>query len=183
MFGESTVFSEVIVKILANLLDHILPSRARLVYFEVEPVFAVLGRQQINTHTVIIQNSGRKGVENIRIIHNWPPGAFQHNVMPVRACHTMTMSTGQFAFAIDFIRPRECIFITYIYGTPLPQRLLHSIATSEREAEKVNFPVVNRYPTWVHALIGVLALIGASFGLYYLIKGFGHAWHFISQHV
>src|SRR5438132_5122108 len=127
MAGEGSVLAEVIVKLISNVLDHVLGARTKIVYFETDPAFALLGNQQVNTHKIGIQNLGRT-VERVQVIHNWPPAAFKWAVSPLRACHDLAMH-GRIAFEITYIRPGETILITYIYGTPPPGPLLHSIAT------------------------------------------------------
>lgn len=182
MFGEGSVFAEVIVKLISNVLDHVLGPSARIVYFEMNPAFALLGKQQVNTHKLVIQNLGRKGVERVQVIHNWGQGGWDYHVSPIRPCHPLPIQGGKVAFAIDFIRPGESIFITYIYGTPPPQPLLHSVSTSAQEAERVEFPVAARhYPTWVIWLVTLLAIVGAGAVLRYIVKGTVLAWHALSH--
>jgi hypothetical protein len=182
MTGESSVVAEVVVKLISNLLDHVVGPRAKIVYFETQPAFAVLGRQQVNTHRIVIQNLGRKEVEAVRVIHNWKRDGWDYNVSPLRGCHPLPMQGGQVAFTIDFIRSRESIFITYIYGTPPPEPLLHSISTSEREAERIEFPIAPRqYPNWVIACLGLLALVGGGVVLHYVVKVIGAVWHALSS--
>lgn len=176
--GGVAVASEVVVKLFFGVLDFILPHSRRIVYIATEPQFAVIGNQQVNTQTVVIQNLGRKEVENVRIIHNWPTGTFKHSIFPLRGCQALAMAGNHAAFVIDFVRPRECIFITYMYGTPPqpPQPLVNSVSTSDRDAERIPFPLGRRYSNVTIALIGILAVLGAFSAAHFVIKGFSLIW-------
>lgn len=171
--GGIAVLAEVIVKLIANILDHLLGPRADIVYFETPRGWGLLGAQQVNTHSIVVQNLGRKVVENLRVIHNWRPADCQYQITPDdRGPQIIPMPGGQLAFSIDYIRPSETIFITYIYGTPPPQPLLRSMGTSGRDSRSIEFPkAAHNYPLWVTVLSGVLMLLGSGFALYYVIKG------------
>src|SRR5258706_13593229 len=176
MAAEHSILAEVIVKFASNVLDHILGPRAKIVYFETDSAFALLGNQQVNTHKIGIQNLGRT-FQAVQVIHNWPPAAFNFIVSPLRPCHDLGMQ-GRVAFEIDYIRPGETILITYIYGTPPPATLLHSISTPNSEAEKIKFPLASRqHPKWVVATTAVSAIVGLAVFAYYLLQAIKMGWH------
>ncbi len=180
MAGESSVLAEVIVKLISNILEHVLGPRSNIVYFSTDSAFAVLGNQQVNTHQIGIQNLGRQ-VERVQVIHNWPPGSFYHVVSPLRPCHDLVMQ-GRVAFEIDYIRPGETILITYIHGTPPPQPLLNSISTTHSEAKKVDFPLTSRrYSRWVIISVAVSAILGLVVEANYVIQGIKMLLHALSH--
>src|SRR6266403_2358588 len=175
--GGVAFLSEFAVKVFFGVLDFILPHSRRIVYTATEPPFALIGNQQVNTQTVVIQNLGRKEVENVRVIHNWPTGTFGHSIFPLRGCQALAMAGNNAAFVIDFVRTRECVFITYVYATPpQPQPLLNSIFTSERDAARIPFPLGRRYSNITIAFIGVLATFGTFSAAHFVIKGFSLVW-------
>jgi len=179
MAADGGIYAEIIVKLISTVLDHILGPSSRLVYFETNHVFALLGNQQVNTHKVGIQNLGRK-VDVVQVIHNWPPGSFNYDVSPLRACRDLGMQ-GRVAFEISYIRPGETILVTYIYGTPPAAPLVHSISTANSEAENIEFPLASRrYPKWVIVAVAVSAIVGAVVLARYIVQAIKMLWHALS---
>src|SRR5258708_672484 len=60
--------------------------RPRIVYYKTEETFVLLGRQQVRTQTLVIQNLGRQEARGVQVIHNWPSNGLKWDIRPPRRC-------------------------------------------------------------------------------------------------
>lgn len=153
--------------------------RPRIVYYKTEEAFEVLGRQQVRTQTVVIQNLGGQQATSVQVIHNWPSSTgWKWNIQPPRKCSPITLPGRELAFEVEIIQPFETVFITYIYGTPPNQKsVLNSVIIAGHAARAMPFPLASRYSRYAIWVFRALAFVGAWAALYFLLRGAIAVWH------
>ena len=169
---------DVVGKLLAPILTAIVGFIAKR-YFETRPnlitylvhasAIPLQGERptNVNTHSIVVRNSGKRTAHNVRIGHNFLP-AFQ--IFPQLAHQVVKSETGSAEIVIPTLVPGEQINISYLYFPPEVWSQIHSYCKSDEMAAKyINIIPAAQLNKLQLAAIWSLLFIGASTLVYWAI--------------
>lgn len=121
----------------------------------------------VNTHSVVVRNAGKRTAHNVRIGHNFLP-AFQ--IYPQLAHEIIRGGDGSAEIVIPTLVPGEQINISYLYFPPHLFSQVHSHCKSDEMAAKyINImPAIQPSKLQLFAVWGLM-FVGASTLLYWTI--------------
>lgn len=122
---------------------------------------------QINVHSIIVRNTGKKTAFNVRLGHNF---RIPHYVIEPRVQHeSKEMEAGGWEIIIPALVPNEQIMVSYLYFPPVTWHQINSYTKSDEGiARYLNVFPTPRPPRWIIAgfvgvfYIGVLAIAYAA---------------------
>jgi hypothetical protein len=125
---------------------------------------------RVNTHTLIVRNSGREAAKNVRIAHTVMPGSV--DVWPVRNYENRPLLAGGGELVFDVLSPGEQVRIAYLYSPPLTYV---DVGTTIKSDEGVvgMLPITTYtrvYPKWAQALEAFFALVGIATLIFLALK-------------
>ena len=122
---------------------------------------------QVNTHTIVVRNAGRKPAHNVRIGHERFPALYQV-IPPVQ--HTKIPGQHESAeILLPILVAKEQVTISYLYFPPLYYNNIHSyVKSDEGMAKFVNVFPNERPSRTVISSVFVLAALGLSLTMYWL---------------
>lgn len=123
-------------------------------------------RTRVFTHSLFLQNSGRKSVENVRVVHNFLPS---HVYVHPRTEHTISIESGE--ILIPRLVPKESITISYLYHPPLTCGQVHQHVKSDLGfAKTIDVVTIVRPSLVFRCVLVALCFVGASYLFYWMIK-------------
>ena len=126
---------------------------------------------RINTHTVIVRNSGRKTATNVRIRHSILP---DFKVYPDIDYKIEGLPGGSKDIMIPRLAPKKEITISYIYFPPTTYNQISTAIESDAGAAKiVNVRLQQIYPQWFNLTVAIIMLAGIIsiiYGIMELVK-------------
>lgn len=172
-FGiAAKVLSPILAAIIATVTKWYLDGRPRLTTYLVHASAIPLpaqqgGAQQVNTHTVVVANTGKKTAHNIRVGHTYLPPS--HQVWPP-VTHTISTSpSGGAEIHIPTLVPGEQVFISYLYFPPVTWQQVNAYAKSDecmaRAITVIPSPQLNKL---ILAALWAVLFVGASTLIYWL---------------
>ena len=121
---------------------------------------------EINTHSIIIQNNGRKSAKNIRVAHNVLP---EFSVYPDVQYESNDLPQGGKEIIFPILIPKGELTITYLYYPPTTyNQILTTIGSDEGAAKIIDVWQVRKLSKVITALIGFLMVIG-SISIVYIL--------------
>lgn len=119
---------------------------------------------QVNTHSIIIRNAGRKTSKNIRVGHSILPDI---NIYPDIDYSIRELPGGGTEIVIPSLVPKKEITISYLYFPPVIYDQINThVESDEGPAKIVNVKLHPEPPKYVLAAIWALMLYGVI-GLLY----------------
>lgn len=163
---------EVIAKLLSPLIAALVGAVAKR-YFEAKPkLISYLvhssaiplndeANTQINTHSIVVRNAGKKAAHNIRVGHNFLPKSFQ--IYPP-VSHTILPGPGSAdEILIPTLVPNEQVSISYLYFPPLTFNQVNAYTKSDEGlAQIINVIPTPRPSKIVVGVLWALVFVGAS---------------------
>jgi hypothetical protein len=151
-----------------RLLSYFLASSA----VTLKPLAAGQAPPIIHTHTVVIQNRGRKAAFNVRLGHNFLP-AF--SIFPQSLAYSVAqLPGGAEQILLPVLPPKSQVQINYVYFPPLTYNQIHAGISSDDGSPSTRDVVINPKP---HATLLVvvwgfisLGIVTAMYGGYLLAK-------------
>ncbi len=124
---------------------------------------------QVNTHAVVLRNTGRRSATNIRLHHPTLP---DFSIWPSVPYQTENLPDGTRDIVIPTLVPGEEITISYLYFPPLTAAGVNAGIKSDQGFARV-IPVLlqRQYPKWVYSCANVLLVVGAVATIYILYAG------------
>lgn len=124
-------------------------------------------KTNVNTHSIVVRNSGKRTAHNVRIGHNFLP-AFQ--IHPQLAHEVVRGANNSAEIVIPTLVPGEQINISYLYFPPDVWSQVHSYCKSDEMAAKyINIIPAAQLNKLQLAAIWSLLFIGASTLVYWAI--------------
>ena len=121
----------------------------------------------VNTHSIVVRNAGKKTAHNVRIGHNYLPPSFQ--LYPQLTHEISRGENGTAEILIPTLVPDEQVNISYLYFPPDTWHKVHSYCKSDEVSAKyvnvVPSQQLNKFQTFV---LWLLLFIGASTVVYWL---------------
>jgi hypothetical protein len=166
------ICAPIITAIFGLLLKKYLEDKPKLITYMIQASAIPLrdeNNTNVNTHSIVVRNAGRKTANNIRIGHNILPQSYQ--LFPQLQHKVVTEGPNQHAeIIIPTLVPNEQINISYLYGPPMTWNQIHSYCKSdEMSAKYVNVvpsPQLGRFQKFV---LWSLIFVGSSTLVYWLI--------------
>ncbi|NOK48312.1 hypothetical protein GTH10_13200 [Burkholderia thailandensis] len=130
---------------------------------------------QVNVHSIIVRNTGKKTAFNVRLGHNL---RIAHYVIEPPIQHESKVSdTGGWEILVPALVPNEQIMVSYLYFPPLTWHQINSYTKSDEGiARYLNVFPTPQPPKWVVAgfvgvfYIGVLAIsLAAVTGVQWIV--------------
>ena len=113
----------------------------------------------INTHTVVLRNTGRRSATGIRIHHNLLP---DFNIWPIVAYSIDTLPDGTQDIVIPTLVPGEEITISYLYFHPITVGQVNAgIKWDQGFAQQITVLLQKQFPKWVNRILAFLVVTGA----------------------
>lgn len=113
---------------------------------------------QVNTHSVVLRNIGRKSATNIRLHHAILP---EFNIWPVVVYNIETLPDGSKDIVIPTLVPGEEITVSYLYFPPLVVAQINAGIKSEQGfAKQITVLLQRQYPRWFNRTVITLFLVG-----------------------
>jgi len=126
---------------------------------------------QVNTHSVVIRNAGRKSAKNVHVTHNYLP---DFNVYPDVQYETNDLPGGGKELVFPTLIPKEEINISYLYFPPVTyDQIVTHVKSDEGAAKIINVWQVPIMSKKVRGLLWFLMVVGSVstvYILYVLIK-------------
>ena len=122
----------------------------------------------VNTHTVVLRNAGRRPAANVRLTHAtlplfsiWPPILYNVEALP----------NGSNDIVIPTLVPGEQITIHYLYFPPTTVDQIHQgIKCDQGFAQPIPVLLQRQYRRWFSNLLRVILLIGLGTITYWLVR-------------
>lgn len=168
---------DVIAKLLAPVITAIVGFLTKK-YFEAKPKLITYlvhtsaiplhddKNTNINTHSIVVRNAGKKTAHNVRIGHNYLPQSFQ--LYPQLAHEIIRGDNGVAEILIPTLVPDEQINISYLYFPPDTWHKVHSYCKSdETSAKYINVVPTQQQSKILFFILLLLTFIGASTVMYW----------------
>jgi hypothetical protein len=122
----------------------------------------------VNTHSVVLRNAGRRSATNIRLHHIILPG---FNIWPQLVYHEEELPDGSKDIVIPTLVPGEAITVSYLYFPPLTVAQVNAgIKCDQGFAHAVPVLLQRQYPRWANLVTRCLMLIGLICVVYFLCR-------------
>ncbi|MDP2224454.1 hypothetical protein [Nitrosomonas sp.] len=170
---------EVIGKLLAPVFTAILgfivkkyfEARPKLITYLVHasaiPFRSEENEMTVNTHSIVVRNSGERTAHNVRIGHNFLPA---HQVFP-QVSHAIIAGVNSSAeILVPTLVPGEQVTISYLYFPPCLWSEVHSYCKCDEMAAKyINIVPSPQLGKLEETIIWGLIFVGASTIVYWII--------------
>jgi hypothetical protein len=121
----------------------------------------------VNTHSVVVRNSGKKTAHNVRMGHNYLPQGFQ--VFPRVQYEVVKSDNGAAEIIIPNLVPNEQVTISYLYFPPTAWTSINSYCKcDEAMAEYINVVPTKQLNKAQYYALSALVFLGAA-GLVYFV--------------
>ena len=170
----ATIASPIIALFIGAALNRAIENRPRVVcYLDHVSGISIQGAQplQVNSHSVVLRNAGRKTAMNIRLGHAVLP-AFQ--IYPDIDYTVVNLPGGGREIRIPNLVPKKQVTITYLYFPPLTwERVNTHLESDDGPVKVLNVLPTVQLPKWLTVVLWVLigyGTIGLAYTLYALYK-------------
>jgi hypothetical protein len=166
----------IITLFLGALINHLMTSRPKLISHlgfisahTLKPQADGSPGAIVNTHSVVIRNTGRKAATNVRLGHNFLPNV---NVYPDVAYEVRDLPGGGKEIVFPTLIPKKEISINYLYFAPDTwERVNTYIESDAGPAKVVSVLLQPQAKPWLIRTIWTLVVIGAITCMYLLFEG------------
>ena len=118
----------------------------------------------INTHSVVLRNTGRESAKNVRLHHLTLP---DFNIWPVIVYQIETLPDGSQDIVFPTLVPGEQVTISYLYLHPLTVEQVNAGIKSEKGfCQQIPVLLRRQYPPWVTFIARTLIIAGIVAILY-----------------
>lgn len=147
------------------LINHLLESRPKLISYlgfisshRLQPQEDGTPGAIVNTHSVVIRNTGRKAATNVRLGHNFLPNV---NVYPDVAYNVNDLPGGGKEIVFPTLVAKKEVTINYLYFAPDTwERVNTHIESDDGKAKVVNVLLQPQVKPWLLRTIWVLIVTG-----------------------
>jgi hypothetical protein len=128
----------------------------------------------VNTHSVVVRNSGRKPATNVRLGHFQLP---DFSVFPSISHQVVDLPDGSREILFPTLIPKEQVTVTYLYFPPVLWNNVNStIRSDEGFARILNVLPTPQAPAWARRLAYVVLGIGSATILYAIGQVVSYVW-------
>jgi len=124
---------------------------------------------QVNTHSVVLRNTGHQRATNIRLHHATLP---DFNIWPIVVHSVETLSDGSQDIVIPNLVPGEEITVSYLYFPPLVAGQINAgIKCDQGFANEITVLLQRQHPHWFNRIVVMLLLVGVVTVCYLMYVG------------
>ena len=160
---------------LGALLNHLLISRPRLISYlgfvsshRMEPDADGKPGPIVNTHSLVLRNSGKKSAQNVRLGHHFLPNV---NIYPDITYHVEPLPGGGKEIVIPTLVPKKEITINYLYFAPATWDQINThIESDSGPAKRVNVLLQPQVKPWLRNTIWTFLISGVVAVVYLLFE-------------
>jgi len=181
----ATLSAPLITLFLGIAINRAIEKRARLISFLLHatgvPFQPPTGEPfNVNSHTIVVRNAGRKAANNVRLRHHFLPENF--TVFPAVNYQVLQLENTAREIVLPTLVPNEQILVTYLYFSPITFSQINSYTKSDEGFAKIVNVLPSPQPSkWQRYGLRVLEALGAITLLYALgslaiwgwVKAFG----------
>lgn len=151
------------------VLTRILERKAKVNYYIGHTSAFNIGIQkQLNTHSVVVSNQGKKAATGVKIIHDIKPKNF--NVYPQREYEKKDLREGGAEIIFPSLVPGEQVTVSYLYYPPVFWTHFNTVVKHDDGlAKMIPMMLTRQYPKWQQSIIGFLFLFGIVAFVYFII--------------
>lgn len=169
---------EVIGKLLAPVITAVLgfigkkylEARPKLITYLVHASAIPFGEDRevtVNTHSIVVRNSGERTAHSVRIGHNFLPA---HQIFPQVGHEIVSGVNGAAEIVVPTLVPGEQVTISYLYFPPRVWSEVHSYCKCDEMAAKyINIVPSPQLGKLQVAIMWGLIFVGASTLVYWTI--------------
>jgi hypothetical protein len=122
----------------------------------------------INTHSVVLRNTGRMSATGIRIHHNTLP---DFNIWPTVVHSVEILPDGSKDIVIPILVPGEQITVSYLYFHPVTVDQVNAgIKSDQGFSQQISVLLQRQFPRWFNFIVGTLMIAGLVAIIYALYK-------------
>lgn len=123
----------------------------------------------VNTHTIVVRNTGKKTAHNVRIDHAFLPESYV--VFPPISHAVNRAQNGSGEILIPVLVPNEQVTISYLYLAPLLWHAINGPVKCDEGMAKSTPVVLSPTPNRaIRAMLWAFTFIGASTVVYFIIR-------------
>lgn len=158
--------------IVAAFIKHYLEGKSRLVtYIGHVAAFQNSNGPSTHTHSVVLQNAGKKSALNVRVPHGVPLVGVSVQINPPMHYSFEFNPTGAFEILIPTLAPKEQITISYLYCEPTVwSQISWQPKSDDGLAEIVQAIPAPRPNKSVRYASFALSFIGLSYVIYWVVR-------------
>ncbi|WP_158677576.1 hypothetical protein [Chromobacterium vaccinii] len=157
--------------IITALTRYYLEARPKLVHYLVHTSAITLpgeNKTQVNTHSIIVRNTGKRTANNVRIGHYFLPESYQ--VFPPLSHQINRSESGEAEIVIPTLVPNEQVQISYLYFPPILWSQINCYTKSDEGLGKaVNTTPQIQPSKATTTIVWALIFIGSSTTLYWVL--------------
>uniref|UniRef100_E6QUA3 Uncharacterized protein n=1 Tax=mine drainage metagenome TaxID=410659 RepID=E6QUA3_9ZZZZ len=124
---------------------------------------------QVNTHSIVLRNTGRQSATNIRLHHAILP---EFNIWPAVVHNVETLPDGSRDIVIPTLVPSEEITVSYLYFPPVIAAQINAgVKFDQGFANQITVLLQRQYPPWFNRIVIALFLVGVVTAAYLIYIG------------
>lgn len=151
-----------------------------MIYEEINSKKAHVHEMHINTHEIVVKNSGKLPAKNVRLGHKVLPNYTINPISKYEISDISGISGGGKEISFHMLIPNEQITISYLYFPPITyEKINMSIKSDEGFAKLIHVIPTPILDTWQKISVYILLFVGGSTLMYWIIRGL----IFISDHL
>ena len=127
---------------------------------------------EVNTHSLVIQNTGWRPVHNVKLTHFLKPQSF--TAYPDVKYRVSDLPGGGQEILFPSLVPKEQVTLSYLYYPPLIWSAIQGdIKSDEGFANNIQVNPIRQYPKWIHVIVGIFFYVGvlSVIGVLYVFAG------------
>ena len=147
-------------------------ARSRLVsYLGHVAAFPRPNEPKIHSHSVVLQNAGKKSAFNVRVPHGVPTSVVNVQVTPPTHFTVQTNPQGNFELLFSTLAPREQVTISYLYQEPIVWSQISGRPKSDDGLAEIVRAIPAPSPNkFIRVTALLLSFVGLSFLVYLAIR-------------
>ncbi len=124
---------------------------------------------QVNTHSVVLRNTGRQRATNVRLHH---ANLTDFNIWPAVVHNIEALPNGSKDIVIPTLVPGEEITVSYLYFPPVIAGQVNAgIKSDQGFANQITVLLQRQYPPWFNRTVVALFLLGIITACYLIYGG------------
>jgi len=124
---------------------------------------------EVHTHSVVLQNSGRRSATNVRLHHGFLP---DFTIWPQPQHTVETLTDGSRDIVIPTLVPGEQVTVSYLYFAPRTFVEVNAgIKCDQGLAQQIPVLLQREYPRSLNVAASVLMLVGLISTVYVIYRG------------
>lgn len=166
------VLAPLISLVVAAIIKHYLEGKSRLVtYIGHVSAFPNISGPRTHTHSVVLQNAGKKSAVNVRVPHGVPLADVSVQINPPMQYSFEFNPANAFQILIPTLAPKEQITISYLYSEPIVwTQISYQPKSDDGLAEIVQAIPAPRPNVTVRYAGFALSFIGLSYIIYLAVR-------------